>query len=167
MAEQITCRHGVALCYRCGVGPNVSEQKFAKMVTADEQFEHLSANSPAPRPSRRDDVLPEKKSKPKKRRLAPCIHRGEYVGTLDCACDGARDTYRCTKIHRPDHPEEYAFCIEVLTSKPYSRIVDSKTKRTLHRVKNREVILCTERHTIEMNGTENSVGCPSYSPTEG
>jgi hypothetical protein len=154
----------VALCYRCGIGKNVSKQKFAKMVMADQQFEHLSANSPAPRPSRRLDVPPEKKSKPKKRRIVPCIHSGEHVGTLDCACDGARDTYRCTKFDRPGHPEESAFCIEVLTSKPYSRIVDSKTKKTLHRVQNGEVILCKEIHTIEMNGIEKLMGCSMYKP---
>jgi hypothetical protein len=165
MTEPLVCRHGVAICYRCGVGKNVTEQKVASLHKMDQAFEHLSPNFPAPRTPPKDDVLPKKQSKPKKRRIIPCIHRGESVGTLDCACDGTRDTYRCTKLDRPGHPGEKAFCMDVLTSKPYSRIVDAKTKRVLHRVANGEVVLCKPLFTVDMNGSEHHLGCSMYSPT--
>ncbi|MDZ4849993.1 MAG: hypothetical protein SGI77_11965 [Pirellulaceae bacterium] len=106
-------------------------------------------------------------SKPKQhRKIIPCIHRGDYVGELGCSCDGVRDTYRCTKLDRPEHPGEKTFCIQVLTSKPYSRIVDPKTKQTLHRVKNGEVILCKELPAVEMNGSEQIMGCRMYESTK-
>jgi len=106
-------------------------------------------------------------STPKQRRkIIPCIHRGDYIGELGRSCDGTRGTYRCTKLDRPGHPGEKAFCIQVLTSKPYSRIVDPKTKQTLHRVKNGEVILCTERHIVAMNGSAQILGCRMYDPIE-
>ncbi|MDZ4849891.1 MAG: hypothetical protein SGI77_11380 [Pirellulaceae bacterium] len=105
--------------------------------------------------------------KPKQRRkIIPCIHRGDYVGELGCSCDGTRETYRCTKLDRPEHLGEKAFCIQVLASKPYSRIVDPKTKQTLHRVKNGEVILCKELYTVAMNGSEQIIGCRMYDPFE-
>jgi hypothetical protein len=166
MKEPLVCRHGVALCYRCGVGPNLNEQKVARLAKMDEAVAQLSPNSPAPRPSRITGALPEKQSKPKKRRIIPCIHRGEYVGKLDCACDGARDTYRCTKLDRPGLPSEKAFCMDVLTSKPYSRIVDAKTKRVLHRVANGEVVLCKPLFTVDMNGSEHRLGCSKYEPID-
>lgn len=166
MTEQITCRHGVALCYRCGVGPNVNERKIANLAKMDQALEHLTPSSPAPRPLRMADVLPEKQSKPKRRRVIPCVHRGQYVGTLDCTCDGARDTYRCTLLDRPGHPAEKAFCIEVLTSKPYSKIVDAKSKKILHRVANGEVILCQEPHAMELNGGMKLLGCSMYLSAE-
>lgn len=156
----------MTLCYRCGVGKNVTEQKVANQSKLEQQFEHLPVNSPAPRIAKKFDVLPEKKSKPKKRRIVPCIHRGKYVGTLDCACDGARDTYRCTKIDRPGHAGEKVFCIEVLTSKSYSKILDPKTKKILHRIDDGEVILCQEPHTVEMNGGKHPVGCSMYASVQ-
>lgn len=167
MTEQIMCRHGVALCYQCGVGPNATAQKTATMVKMQQAFKQRSVNSPTPTLTRSTKKKADKNTKTKKPRSTPCIHRGEYVGTLDCACDGARDTYRCTKIDRPEHPGEKAICIEVLTSKSYSRIVDSKTKTTLHRVQNGEVALCRELHTIEINGKKQVVGCSKYRPIEG
>ncbi len=166
MTEPVTCRHGVALCYRCGIGKNVNEQKIANLAKMDQAFEHLPSNSPSPRPTRIHAAPVETKPKSKQRRLAPCMHRGEYVGTLDCACDGDRDTYRCTKIDRAGHPAEKAFCMRVLTSKPYSRIVDAKTKKVLHRVANGEVILCKHRHTVNMNGSEYLLGCSMYEPID-
>ncbi|MDZ4847688.1 MAG: hypothetical protein SGI77_00195 [Pirellulaceae bacterium] len=56
--------------------------------------------------------------------------------------------------------------MQILTSKPYSRIVDPKTKQTLHRIKNGEVILCKELHAVKMNDTEQIVGCPMYGPID-
>ncbi|MDZ4850135.1 MAG: hypothetical protein SGI77_12690 [Pirellulaceae bacterium] len=106
-------------------------------------------------------------SKPEQRRkLIPCLHRGDYVGELGCSCDGTRETYRCTKLERPGHPGEKAFCIQVLTSEPYSRIVAPKTKQPMHRIKNGEVILCREMHTVTVNGSEQIMGCPMYNPIE-
>ncbi len=166
MTEPLMCRHGVALCYRCGVGKNVTEQKIANLAKMDQAFKHLPSHSPSPRLTRAPASHVETNSKTVKRRLAPCVHRGEYVGTLDCACDGARDTYRCTKLDRPGQPGEKAFCIEVLTSKSYSKIVDAKTKKIRHRVTNGEVILCKYPCTVNMNGSENLLGCSMYSPTE-
>ncbi len=77
----------------------------------------------------------------------------------------------------PGHFPSIPACVHELrgrtsTSKPAnqddnSRIVDAKAKKTLHRVRNGEVILCKELHTIGMNGTVSPVGCQSYSPIYG
>lgn len=145
-------------CYACQRIKQIREETRAAN-------RHLDQLDKYPHSSTLEATQP---STPKQRRkIMPCIHRGEYVGELGCSCDGTRDTYRCTKLDRPGHPGEKVFCMQVLTSKPYSRIVDPKTKQTLHRVKNGEVILCRELHTVDMNGFEQLRGCLMFKPIDG
>lgn len=135
--DEPRCRHGMATCYRCGLGGTITDEQQRR----DEKNRQRSHDEPI--------VLKRREEMPS------CIHRSEYVGVLNCGCAGARKVYRCSQLIRPNiSPPEQAFCIQRTTSKPYSQIIDPTTKATLYSVDARELVICRP--------VRNGIGCELF-----
>ncbi len=78
-SKPIRCRHGVALCYRCRVGSNVTDERIANMLRLDKDSERLVVRAPLISSSNDLALSTPPTTRKKRCRLIPCIHRGEYV----------------------------------------------------------------------------------------